>query len=97
PYFANTAEGAASTALAPAIAITFTSQARESSMTSTTAAAPADLSSYPLIPREALFGNPLRASGQISPDGKWLSWLAPKDGVLNLWMAPASDPSAAKA
>ena len=44
-------------------------------MTSTTVAAPADLSSYPLIPREALFGNPLRASGQISPDGKWLSWL----------------------
>ena len=51
----------------------------------------------PLIPREDLFGNPTRASGQLSPDGKWLSWLAPKDGVLNVWVAPASDPSAAKA
>jgi len=50
----------------------------------------------PLIPREALFGNPSRSSGRISPDGKWLSWLAPKDGVLNVWMAPASDPGSAK-
>lgn len=51
----------------------------------------------PLIPREDLFGNPTRASGRLSPDGQWLSWLAPKDGVLNVWVAPASDPSAAKA
>ncbi|MXP47214.1 alpha/beta fold hydrolase [Altererythrobacter luteolus] len=50
----------------------------------------------PLIPREDLFGNPTRASGQLSPDGQWLSWLAPKDGVLNVWIAPASDPAAAK-
>lgn len=51
----------------------------------------------PLIPREDLFGNPTRAAGQISPDGKWLSWRAPKDGVMNVWIAPVSDPSAAKA
>lgn len=51
----------------------------------------------PLIPRAALFGNPTRAAGQISPDGQWLSWLAPKDGVLNIWLAPASDPQAARA
>ncbi|MFO6430338.1 alpha/beta fold hydrolase [Erythrobacter sp. W302b] len=53
--------------------------------------------SAPLIPRAALFGNPTRAAGQISPDGQWLSWLAPKDGVLNIWLAPASDPQAARA
>ncbi len=51
----------------------------------------------PLIPRENLFGNPTRAAGQLSPDGKWLSWLAPNNEVLNVWLAPASDPSAAKA
>ncbi|WP_234026975.1 S9 family peptidase [Erythrobacter sp. HKB08] len=51
----------------------------------------------PLIPRENLFGNPTRTAGRISPDGKWLSWLAPKDGVLNVWLAPADDPSSAKA
>ncbi len=51
----------------------------------------------PLIPRAALFGNPTRAAGQISPDGRWLSWLAPRNGVLNIWLAPASDPQAARA
>lgn len=50
----------------------------------------------PLIPRDHLFGNPTRAQGTISPDGKWLAWLAPKDGVLNIWMAPRSDPDDAK-
>jgi dipeptidyl aminopeptidase/acylaminoacyl peptidase len=49
-----------------------------------------------LIPRTKLFGNPTRAQGQISPDGQWLSWLAPKDGVLNIWLAPASDITAAR-
>ncbi len=41
-----------------------------------------------LIPRSVLFGNPDRAAVRISPDGKQLSWLAPKDGVLNVWVAP---------
>ena len=50
----------------------------------------------PLIPRDALFGNPTRAQGRISPDGKWLSWLAPKDGVLNIWIAPREDQSKAR-
>ncbi|HYD25838.1 MAG TPA: S9 family peptidase [Croceibacterium sp.] len=50
----------------------------------------------PLIPREALFGNPTRSGGQISPDGQWLAWLAPHDGVMNVWLAPASDPAAAR-
>ncbi|WP_324074628.1 MAG: S9 family peptidase [Erythrobacter sp.] len=51
----------------------------------------------PLIPRAALFGNPVRMQGLISPDGQWLSWIAPKDGVLNIWIAPAADPEAARA
>lgn len=46
----------------------------------------------PMIARTQLFGNPTRAQGRISPDGRWLSWLAPRDGVMNLWLAPASDP-----
>ena len=54
------------------------------------------LSGVPLIPREALFGNPEKAAGRISPDGKWLSWIAPRDGVLNVWVAPASDISKAR-
>jgi dipeptidyl aminopeptidase/acylaminoacyl peptidase len=50
----------------------------------------------PLIPREKFFGNPTKTAGRLSPDGKWLSWIAPRDGVLNVWVAPASDPKSAR-
>ena len=61
------------------------------------AASAQPLSNVPLIPRDVLFGNPVKAAGRISPDGKWLSWIAPRDGVMNIWVAPASNPAAAKA
>ena len=51
----------------------------------------------PVIPRSALFGNPEKTQARISPDGKYVSFIAPKDGVLNVWVGPRSDPSAAKA
>src|SRR5262249_41356848 len=39
-----------------------------------------------LIPRKLLFGNPTKASPQISPDGKQLAFLAPDDkNVLQVW------------
>lgn len=47
----------------------------------------------PLIPRNVLFGNPERAQARISPDGRWLSFLAPVDGVLNVWAGPVGDPA----
>ena len=50
----------------------------------------------PLIPREALFGNPTRAAATISHDGQWLGWLAPHDDVLNVWVAPTADPAGAR-
>ena len=39
-----------------------------------------------LIPREVLFGNPVKASPQISPDGKLLAYLAPLNDALNVWV-----------
>ena len=45
----------------------------------------------PLIPRKAFFGNPDRTAVQISPDGAHLSWLAPLDGVMNVWVADRND------
>jgi dipeptidyl aminopeptidase/acylaminoacyl peptidase len=48
-----------------------------------------------LIPREHLFGNPKRAAIRISPDGQQLSYLAPDEGVLNVWVGPVADPDAA--
>jgi dipeptidyl aminopeptidase/acylaminoacyl peptidase len=40
-----------------------------------------------LIPRRALYGNPVKASAKISPDGEKLAWLAPDDNVMNVWVA----------
>lgn len=51
----------------------------------------------PLIERTKFFGNPSRTQGRISPDGKWLAWIAPREGVLNIWVAPIADPAKAKA
>ncbi len=40
-----------------------------------------------LIPRDVLFGNPERMGPQISPNGKYLAYLAPDDkNVLQVWM-----------
>jgi dipeptidyl aminopeptidase/acylaminoacyl peptidase len=41
-----------------------------------------------LIPRQVLFGNPERVSPRISPNGTSLAWIAPHNGVLNVWTAP---------
>lgn len=50
-----------------------------------------------VIPRREFFGNPDRASVQISPDGTQISYLAPLDGVMNVWVAPRGDVSKARA
>jgi dipeptidyl aminopeptidase/acylaminoacyl peptidase len=43
-----------------------------------------------LIPLSVLFGNPERVRPTISPDGTQLAWIAPHEGVLNVWLAPVS-------
>ena len=45
-------------------------------------------SAVPLIPRTILFGNPERTQPRISPDGQHLAYIAPLDGVLNVWVGP---------
>ncbi len=41
----------------------------------------------PLIPREILFGNPERTSPRLSPDGKYLAYIAPDtQNVLQVWL-----------
>jgi dipeptidyl aminopeptidase/acylaminoacyl peptidase len=49
-----------------------------------------------LISRSALFGNPTRTQARLSPDGRFISYLAPTDGVLNIWLAPFGKLDAAK-
>ena len=60
------------------------------------AAAPVAAEPPALIARGVLFGNPERTLGSISPDGKWLGYIAPRDGVLNVYVAPADAPDSAK-
>src|SRR6478609_9088555 len=55
-----------------------------------------DISGVPLIERTKLFGNPVKANGRISPDGKWISYTAPRDGVLNVYVAPVGNIDDAK-
>ncbi len=50
-----------------------------------------------LIPRKVLFDNPDKAALKISPDGKYISYLAPVNDVLNVWVAPKDDPAKAVA
>lgn len=42
----------------------------------------------PLIPLEHFFDNPEIAGAQISPDGRWLSYLKPYKGKLNVYVRP---------
>ena len=54
-----------------------------------------DINHLPLIPRKLLFDNPERTQARLSPMAL-ISWLAPKDGVLNVWVARHEDLHAAQ-
>src|SRR5204863_10144200 len=62
-------------------------------MNAATAAGPNDV---PLVPRKAFFGNPEKARPRLSPDGNRLAFVAPVEGVLNVWVSPDDDPAKAK-
>src|SRR6185295_4762767 len=49
----------------------------------------------PLIPRKTFFENAHALNPRLSPDGRWLAWLAGFDGVMNVWFAPCDDLSQA--
>ena len=40
----------------------------------------------PLIDRDLFFGNPEISSGQLSPDGKYISFMKQYDGIMNIWV-----------
>ena len=49
-----------------------------------------------LIPRKAFFANPDKAGPSLSRDGARLGYLAPVDGVMNIWVAQVGDLGNAK-
>ena len=58
--------------------------------------ASAQSSPPPIIPRRLLFDAPQRTWATISPDGTKLAFLAPVDGVQNVWQAPLSNLDSAR-
>ncbi|MEX0813582.1 MAG: alpha/beta fold hydrolase [Chitinophagales bacterium] len=40
----------------------------------------------PLLDRDLFFGNPEISSGQLSPDGKWISFMKEYNGIMNIWV-----------
>lgn len=46
----------------------------------------------PLIDRDLFFGDPEISGAQISPDGKWISFIKPFNGVRNIWVKKTEDP-----
>ena len=45
----------------------------------------------PIIDREIFFGNPEISGGQISPDGQFISFIKPLNGVRNIWIKKRDD------
>lgn len=50
--------------------------------------APVAVAEQPSIARADLFGDPVRSGAQLSPRGDVVAFLAPRDGVMNLWVLP---------
>jgi dipeptidyl aminopeptidase/acylaminoacyl peptidase len=46
----------------------------------------------PLIDRELLFGDPEISGAQLSPDGKFLSFIRPYNGTRNIWVKGLAEP-----
>jgi len=48
-----------------------------------------------IIPRRIVFGDPAKTAVEISPDGSYVSYVAPRNGVKNIYIASAQMPEQA--
>ena len=46
----------------------------------------------PMIDRDLFFGDPKISGSQISPDGKYMSFIKPYNDVMNVWVKPIDEP-----
>lgn len=46
----------------------------------------------PVLDRELFFGNPEISGGQLSPDGKWISFMKVYEGIMNIWVKKFDEP-----
>ncbi len=51
-----------------------------------------EINMIPLIDRAIFFDNPEIAGGQLSPDGKFISFLKAYNGILNIWVKKFDEP-----
>ena len=67
---------------------------RSKMLAATSAESSSSTSDHQIIPREVLFGNPKYTSPKLSPDGKYISFLAPSEdlNVLNVFVKRTSEP-----
>lgn len=49
-------------------------------------------SQTPLLDRELFFGNPQISGGQLSPDGRFISFMKAYNGIMNVWIKEFSEP-----
>lgn len=62
------------------------------SMQSNLVSPAANAAESPLLDRELFFGNPQIAGGQLSPDGKFISFMKPYQGIMNVWVKEFAEP-----
>lgn len=46
----------------------------------------------PLLDRELFFGNPEISGGQLSPNGKFITFMKAYDGIMNVWVKTLDEP-----
>lgn len=46
----------------------------------------------PIIDRDLFFGNPEISGGQLSPDGKYISFMKAYEGIMNVWVKTFDEP-----
>ena len=46
----------------------------------------------PILDRELFFGNPEIYGGQLSPDGKFISFMKEYEGIMNIWVKKFDEP-----
>jgi dipeptidyl aminopeptidase/acylaminoacyl peptidase len=46
----------------------------------------------PILDRELFFGNPEITGGQLSPDGKFISFMKEYEGIMNIWVKKIDEP-----
>ena len=54
-----------------------------------------NLKQPPLIDRKIFFGDPEISGAQLSPDGKYLAFRKPLNGVINIWVKGINEPMSA--